>query len=81
MRMLTVERKGDGSFHQTFHWIEKEIFMKLKCNFCVERDGNAVETENWLLVSTPTGDKIACLDCKDALKGSKGHEPKDHSLN
>ncbi len=72
MNLLTVRRAGDGVFHQASIQAIKERFMPLKCTFCVERNGDAVPTEQWFLVSTPTGDKIACMKCKEGLHGRKG---------
>lgn len=73
MKLLTVRRDGDGTFHQAFIPITEEIDMKLKCTFCVERNGNAVKTDQLFIVSTPTGDKLACMKCKNRHEGRHDH--------
>lgn len=75
MKLLTVRRAGDGTFHQaTFHFM-MEADMKLKCTFCVEQHGNAVKTDQLVLVQTPTGDKLACMNHKRQYENrSHSHE-------
>ena len=74
MNLYTVQRRGDGLYKQICIPIIEEIDMKLKCTFCLERNGNAVKTDLLFLIPTVTGDKLGCTKCKERLQGRKDNE-------
>ncbi len=57
----------------------EDLDMKLKCTFCVEKKGNAVKTDQLFLVQTKTGDKLACMNCKEKFHGRHRYEQKNDS--
>lgn len=77
MILNTTRRAGDGTYHQTLHPILEED-MKLKCTFCVEKNGNAVKTDQLFIVTTKTGDKLACMKCKHHSEGRINYELQDN---
>lgn len=44
--------------------IEEIDDMKVKCDLCRERDGDAVKTENIYLVEVNGKQKLVCASCK-----------------
>ena len=74
MNLVTVRRTGNGVFKQAFMPITEEKIMNAKCTFCVARDGNAVPTDQLLIVKTLNGDYLACMKCKQIYEGGKRHE-------
>lgn len=77
MKLVTVLRVGDGTFHQAFIPITKEKPMDAKCTFCVIRDGNAVPTDQLVIVKTPNGDYLGCMKCQRIYEGSKSNVDKN----
>lgn len=74
MKLNTVRRSGDGTFHQAFIYSTEEINMKLKCNLCVKEHGDAVKTDQLLLVTINGGDKLVCVRHYERVTGRK-YEP------
>lgn len=69
MILQKIRNGEDGVFP-----LPEEMDMKLKCTFCVEKNGNAVKTDQLFLVHTTTGDKLACMKCKERVSGRPRHE-------
>ena len=73
MKLLaTWVKRGDGCVHQVIIPI-LEANMDAKCTFCVARDGNAVPTDQLVIVATPNGDYLGCLKCQRIYEGRKRH--------
>ncbi len=79
MKLNTVRRAGDGAFHQALINIEEDGNMKLKCNLCMKKHGNAVKTDQLLLVTIDGVDYLACIKCVNAVKGGQSHDDNTES--
>lgn len=73
MKLNTVQRAGDGTFHQTLMPILEED-MKLKCTLCVHEHGNAVKTDQLLLMVVKGVEVLACIKHWERITGRK-YEP------
>lgn len=73
-QLHTVMREGDGTWLQTYPYIEEDEDMKLKCNLCVERHGNAVKTDQLVIVTIKGRDYMACIKCANQVKGGTSHD-------
>ncbi len=75
-KINAVRRAGDGTFHQAFIYSLEEMNMKLKCNLCVKEHGDAVKTDQLLVVKIGGVNYLVCVKHWERVTGKRFQETK-----